>query len=174
MVSRCVAALVAVLGLVGASEAAAQRDLSVGLFAGSGLSLGTGGGAERAEVAMRRSPTFIDLEVGAWNPERPDPVLGAALRLEVDGRAAVGLVPRAGFRRSRGSVELRAAFGLPVFVAPFSLLGAEVAAGVGVPVGGGFAFVSELLVGGYFWGSDLPRGGALVKLDLRLGLEFRP
>jgi len=34
--------------------------------------------------------------------------------------------------------------------------------------------VTDVLVGAYFWGSDLPSGSALVKLDVRVGLELRP
>lgn len=152
----------------------AQREIAASVFVGSGVSVGTGGNGERARTATRRSPTFLDLELGTWNPERPDPVLGAALRLELDGRVAIGIVPRAGVRRRRGALELRAGFGLPIFVAPFSLVGAEVATGLGIALGGGFAFVSDVVIGGYFWGSDLPSNAALVKVDLRIGLELGP
>lgn len=159
---------------LGDSTASAQRELAASVFVGSGVTVGTGGNGERARTATRRSPTFLDLELGSWNPERPDPVLGAALRLELDGRVAIGIVPRAGVRRRRGALELRAGFGLPIFVAPFSLVGAEVATGLGITLGGGFAFVSDVVIGGYFWGSDLPSNAALVKVDLRIGLELRP
>ncbi|MCB9623971.1 MAG: hypothetical protein H6721_10225 [Sandaracinus sp.] len=166
------ALLLLVLGV--AAPASAQRAMAVSVGVGSGTSLGTGESGDRAAVALRRSPTFLDLELATWNPERPDPVLGAALRVEIDGRVAVGVVPRASIRRPRGGVELRAAFGLPIFVAPFSLVGAEVASGLGIPLGGGFSLVADVLVGAYFWGSDLPDDATLVKLDLRIGLELRP
>jgi hypothetical protein len=171
---KIAAALIACMACFTAGEAHAQREVAVAAFVGSGLSFGTGSADENASLATRRSPTFLDLELNNWNPERPDPVLGAALRVEIDGRVGVALVPRAGVRRSRGSLDLRAAFGLPIFVAPFSLVGGEVAMGLGIPIGGGFALVTDVLVGAYFWGSDLPSGSALVKLDLRVGLELRP
>lgn len=162
------------LVLASATPAMAQRAMVAGASVGSGTSFGTGSSGDRASVTVRRTPTFLDLGLATWNPERPDPELGASLRLEIDGRVAVGVVPRAGIRRARGGVELRASFGLPIFVAPFSLVGAEVTTGLGIPLGGGFALVSDVVIGAYFWGSDLPDDSTLVKLDLRIGVELRP
>ncbi len=158
------------------TAARAQTRLVVtGVHVGSGLSMGTGPGADGtdANVTMRRTPAFIEAEARTWIDATPDPVIGAALRVEVDGRASVALVPRAGLKRSLGASELRLFVGAPFFFAPFSLLGGEVGAALAIPLGDRFALSASFRVDVFFWGSDLPSDTAIVDLDLAVGIEVR-
>ena len=174
--TRALATAAALVALTsGALPAEAQRRLVVtGLHVGSGLSMGTGPAGENAgSVTLRRTPIFLEAEAHTWIDAAPDPVLGAARRLEVDGRVSVAVVPRAGLVRPLGPARLRLFAGAPFFFAPFSMLGAEVGAALAIPLGDRFALSAGLRLDVFFWGSDLPSDTALVDLDLAVGLEVR-
>ncbi|MDH5490387.1 MAG: hypothetical protein OEY14_00290 [Myxococcales bacterium] len=169
--------LIGLLGpplLLSPSGAAAQGPrLSVGLGLGSGLTLGTGQGGVLAE----HTPLFLEANLRTWSQEsgeRGITVLGGALRLEVDGRVAVAAVPRAELLLALEAMELRPWIGAPFFFAPFSLLGLEVGLGLAIPIGERARFVGAFLLDAFFWGSDLPSGGAIVGMNLSAGVELLP
>lgn len=172
MQSRVALAFVVGLALFCASPAEAQtRNISVSLLAGSGLSFGTGSG----QSVLRHSPTHLDLAFRTWVSEGKhlrNPIVGAALRIEVQGRASVGIVPRAELLQSLGSVEIRPFIGVPFFFAPFSLLGAEVGAALAFQLHGQTNVLLTVVVDAYFWGSDLPDGQAIVSLNAGIGFEL--
>lgn len=157
----------ALVALCPAEAQAQTRHITVSLSGGSGLSLGTG---QHGSV-MRHTPVFLDAAVRSWSSEEPNPVLGGVLRVEVDGRASIAVVPRAELVREFGPVQLRPFAGLPFFFAPFTLLGAEVGLMLAVPMSK-TRLVAGVLVDAFFWGSDLPSGQAVVALNLSVGLEL--
>lgn len=169
------ALLVGVACLAPGRGSAQARLVVTGLHVGSGLSMGTGAGGDGtdANVTLRRTPIFIEAEARTWIDATPDPVLGAALRVEVDGRASVAVVPRAALMRPLGAGELRLFVGVPFFFAPFSMLGGEAGAALAIPLGERFALSTSFRVDVFFWGSDLPSDTAIVDLDLAVGLEVR-
>lgn len=164
-------ALLLLLPLLGFSRSASaqRREFAVSLSAGSGLTLGTGGGQG---VVVERTPIFLDAAVRAWTDEAPNPVIGGALRFEVDGRASLGIVPRIEWAQRLGALELRPFAGVPFFFAPFSLLGVEAGLGVRMRLGDSLGLVANFLVDAYVWGSDLPADSALVMLNGTVGIEF--
>lgn len=170
--------LVLGLGLMAAafvappSAAEAQtRNISVSLLAGSGLSFGTGGG----QSVLRHSPTHLDLAFRTWVSEGKhlrNPIVGAVLRIEVEGRASIGIVPRAELIGDLGGIEIRPFIGVPFFFAPFSLLGAEVGAALTFQLHGRTNVLITIVADAYFWGSDLPDGQAIVSLNAGVGFEL--
>ncbi|MEM7607029.1 MAG: hypothetical protein AAF411_16870 [Myxococcota bacterium] len=154
---------------VGTGEAQ-ERHFTVSGSLGSGLSFGGAGG----ETRMRRAPLFLDAEFRSWVSESGnvrDPVVGLALRMEVEGRASVAFVPRVGLMRKLGRMEFRPFLGAVAFVAPFSLVGAELGAEMALTVHGRSRLIVTALADAYVWGSDLPDGSALVTVAATVGFE---
>lgn len=164
-------ALVAAVSASASVAEAQTRNISVSLLAGGGLSFGTGGG----QSLLRHSPTHLDLAFRTWVSEGKhtrNPIVGAALRIEVEGRASVGIVPRAELAQSLGGIEIRPFVGVPFFFAPFSLLGAEVGAALTFQLHGKTNVLITIVADAYFWGSDLPDGQAIVSLNAGVGFEL--
>lgn len=162
-----------VAGLVwsASSYASAQnREIDVGAAVGTGLSIGTGD----ASAVSKRSPLFIDLGARTWNDESPEWAWGGSLRLEVEGRASVGIVPRAELPHAIGPVTLRAIVGAPLFFAPFTLLGVEAGATATWKLAPRLGLFAAILFDAYVLGSDLPEGGALIMCNGALGVELDP
>ncbi|MEM9070783.1 MAG: hypothetical protein AAGE52_19905 [Myxococcota bacterium] len=166
-------ALVLATLLASVTAEAQSRRTVAGLRIGSGLSLGTSNQGEDASLTQRRTPIYLEADVRTWIDATPDPVVGAALRVEVDGRVSAAIVPRAQLMRQVGSLEVRAMVGAPFFFAPFSLLGGEAGFELSIPLGGGWAIATGLRVDVFFWGSDLPSGTAIVAIDAVAGMELR-
>ncbi|MCA9669746.1 MAG: hypothetical protein KC503_29330 [Myxococcales bacterium] len=163
-------ALVALLLLAaGAGEARADGATVVTLSSGSGMSLGRAGEG----VGRRRSPAFIELDVGLslfddasieWTP---------SILVELEGRVSVAAVPSVKkIAWLKPWLALYAGGGVPFFFAPFTMIGVEGAVGGIVRVGRRFGVVLEIRVDVFFAGSDLEDGQALAKLDLALGIRF--
>ncbi|NOY92529.1 MAG: hypothetical protein GXP55_15150 [Deltaproteobacteria bacterium] len=166
----CLSLFACALVLCVAPPAQAQRRaFAVGLNVGSGLTLGTGGSQD---TVMERTPIFLDAVLRSWSDEAPNPVFGAALRLEVDGRVSVGIVPRIEWDQRLGSLELRPFAGVPFIFAPFSLLGLEVGVSAAIPLGDSLNLVASFMADAYVWGSDLPGDSAVVMLNGTIGIEF--
>ncbi|MEO0325564.1 MAG: hypothetical protein AAF447_21585 [Myxococcota bacterium] len=159
----------ALLALAG--EAHAQdRIFRAGLQVGGGVSFGQGG---NADLVVRPTPTFLDVEVRTWSSEEPTLSLGGVLRLEVgQGRVGGAMVPRASYRRLIGTREVRVFAGLPYFFAPYTMLGAELGAGGRIDLGPGFGLVFNVMSSLFFVGSDVPDGGAIVMVNATVGIEL--
>ena len=154
---------------------AQQRMTTVSAQAGSGLSMGTGGATVGGQsmVTMRRTPVFLEVEARTYSTSNPDPVIGAALRVELDGRASIAVVPRVQLLRCTGRIEFRAFLGAPFFFAPFSMLGAEGGGGITIPFGKHFSLGVTAMIDAFFWGSDLPDDTVLIGINGMAGVEMR-
>ena len=160
------------LALVAAAPAHAKGQRAttqVGLQAGTGLSLGRGQGAE---TITHRTPIFLEASLRRWSDEFSDTVWGAALRAELEGGPSAAIVPRIELRRPFDGLEIRPGVGVPFFFAPFSLLGVEGSLAVRQKLSDGLGVLVLVSVDAYFWGSDLPKGSAVVMVNGALGVDL--
>ncbi len=143
------------------------------MHGGAGLAIGTGaaiGGESRS--TLRRTPIFLDIDVRTRSSAE-ELIYGAALRVEVEGRTSVAVVPRVQLSRNLGNAPTRVFIGVPFFFAPFSMLGAELGGAISIPLGkSDVSLVPSILVDVWFWGSDLPDDTVVVGLNATLGLEL--
>lgn len=160
--------LVVALLLAGAPAAAQTRETGLGLAAGTGVELGGGS----AETVALRTPFFLDLAGRTWTDEEPDLAWGGSLRVEVEGRASVAIVPRAELPRRIGPIRLRPGAGVPIFFAPFTMLGVEVGVTAALDLGHGLAATAALTADAFFAGSDVPEGAAVLMFNGALGVEL--
>lgn len=162
--------LVVLPALLLAMPAAAQtRGMGVALAAGTGLELGNGGGNE---ALAARSPLFVDVAARTWTDEEPRWSWGGSLRVEVEGRASVAIVPRVDLERKLGPLTLRPSAGLPFFFAPFTMFGAEAGVTGRMPIGGKVGVLATLLADAFVIGSDVPRDSAVLMFNGLIGVEL--
>lgn len=167
-------ALLCLLGLVlwggfDPDTASAQRRFAVYGESGTGLSIaGTSG-----QALLRRTPTYVEAGLISWLAHDDGMWVGGALRAELEDRASIGGVVRAGFFFRADFFELRPAMGLVVFFAPYTLVGAELGFVAALALGDTVAITTRVLVDGFFTGSDLIPGSILLMTNLALGLEIR-
>lgn len=135
---------------------------------GTGISLGDG----RDGIIRKRSPIFLDVDVGLifdgdyameWTP---------SLIMELEDKISVGVNPslKRVYRWRRWSFY--AGLGFPFFFAPFTLLGAEAALGASYHLFSRFGLTLEVHCDLFFVGSDLPDDSVLAKMDISLGVRF--
>jgi hypothetical protein len=163
-------------GAIAALPPAEKLQVSASVMAGSGLSIAGSGGTTFA----RRSPAFLQVDVGFIHPQLPWLELAPTVMLELEGRVAFGVMPKlrafVPWRGRKGKQSPWLTFGslgVPVFVAPFTLVGVQAGVGVGVQLHRHLAVVVEGTGAGYFLGSDLMEDAALGKLDVQAGLRVR-
>ena len=163
-------------GAVAALPPAEKLEVSASAQTGSGLSLAGDGG----ETLARRSPVYLTVDVGLRHPAVQWLEFAPTAMLEIEGRVAFGLMPKLRAfvpfpgRRGRPSrMLLFGSLGVPVFIAPYTLVGVAAGIGVGVQLHEHFALVCEGIAAGYFLGSDLIDNGGLGKLDLQGGIRVR-
>jgi hypothetical protein len=162
-------------GAIAALPPAEKLEVSATVAAGSGLSLAGAGGTTFA----RRSPAFVQVDVGFIHPQLRWLELAPTLMLEVEGRVGFGVMPKVRAfvplrgRRGPSRMLVYGSLGVPAFVAPYTLLGVQVGFGIGVQVHQKFAVVVEGTGAGYFLGSDLMKGAALGKTDAHAGVRVR-
>ena len=157
-------------GLTQSIPPADSVDISTRMTTGTGLSVAGAGGTS----LTARSPGFLTAEIGM----RPSTLSGLELTggftMEVEGRTSLGLLARARAHiPSRRRISGYAIGGVPLFVHPFSLLGAQVGLGTQLEVHRHVSLVAEGTATAFFAGSDLMKGSVLGKFDLGLGLEIR-
>lgn len=166
-------AFVMLLGLgalaVAPSAHAQEQVIATYLSAGSGLTIGADGGSS----VLLRSPVFLDIGARTWASDQSELVYGGSLRLEVDGRVGVGVVPKVEYARTLGPIGISVGGGLPIFLAPYTLFGVEAFLTGRFMIGDVFGVFGSFLVDAYLFGSDLPRGTAIVMLNGVLGVELR-
>ncbi len=155
-------------GLVSRVAPAEKLGLSATAMSGTGLSLASAGGG----TISNRSPVFLDVEVGFTHPSLPWLEFTPALLLEAEGRVGFGLEPKVRAFLPVRKVSVFGVLGLPVFVAPYSLLGASAGAGLAIHVHRHFAVVAEATASVFFWGSDLMSDSILSKLDVAVGIRI--
>ncbi len=165
--STLVMAAVLCGGLYGNVAPAEKLTISSTVMAGTGMSLvGVG---KRTYGA--RSPTFLIGEVGIVHPQLDWLELAPSLMLEVEGRVGLALLPKVRARLPGKRVRIWAMAGLPVFVAPYSMLGVQAGFGLSIALHKRIALVGEFSASAYVWGSDLMKKSALGKLDESFGVK---
>lgn len=169
LVERAVIATLVLVSTWGVGAAAsAQRRYAIDARALTGLSIGGGDG----EARLRRTPLRIEVGAHTWQEEQSAIVVGGSLRLEVEDRASIGVVGRAGFRLEVDMLHIFPNIGVAAVLAPFTLVGPEVGVMGAIVLGGGFAVVLHIAVDAFLFGDDLPQGTALVQLDGGVGVEL--
>lgn len=150
------------------SSGVAQRRFAIDARAGSGLSIGGGDG----QATMRHTPAYVEAGVHSWLEEEGSVILGGALRVEVEDRASIGGVVRAGLRWTSGMLELRPQIALAAILAPYTLVGPEAGLMTLLRVAPPVAIVMQLVVDGWLFGSDLAPGTVLVMVNGACGVEI--
>jgi hypothetical protein len=147
---------------------AQELDTVITVASGTGLSLGQGADG----VARKRSPIFLDVDVGLifdgdrameWTP---------SLIMELEEKVSVGVNPSLKRVHRWRRFSFYGGLGFPFFFAPFTLLGVEVAAGATLHLLPRLGVTLELRSDLFFVGSDLPDGAVLAKMDAALGIRF--
>ncbi len=159
----------AVFGTVGQAE---KLSIGAGASAGTGLSLTGSGG----KTYTKRSPAFLIGEVGIIHPSIPWLEFVPSVMLELEGRVGVALVPKVRAYIPGGKrVRFWGIAAVPIFVAPYSLVGIQGGAGVSLSLHQRVALFGEFTAGAYVWGTDLMNGSdhsaALGKIDESLGVR---
>jgi hypothetical protein len=154
-------------GLFANVAPAEKLEVSATVMAGTGMSLA---GVAKHTLAAR-SPTFLIGEVAIAHPNLDWLELAPSLMLEVEGRVGFALLPKIRARLPGKRVRIWATAGLPVFVAPYSMLGVQAGAGISIKLHARVALVGEFTATAYVWGSDLMKGAALAKLDETFGVR---
>jgi len=154
-------------GVIGKLAPADKMHVSATIMAGTGLSLTGSGG----RTYGRRSPTFLLAEVGLRHPDLMWLEFAPALLLEVEGRVGFGLLPRVRAFVPTKRVKPYGVLGLPIFVAPYSLLGIQAGFGFTIELHARVALVAEFTGNVYVWGSDLMTDAVLGKLDQSFGVR---
>jgi hypothetical protein len=160
--------LVAVFVCGGQKAATAQSlETIVTVSTGSGLSLGGAGG----EVVKMRSPLFTEIDVGLvfdgdrqleWTP---------GIIVELEGRVSLGFNPQVKRVMRFGPFGLYGSVGVPMFFAPFTLVGVEAALGGFWHIFGRLGVAAELKTDVFFAGTDIPESGIFAKIDFSLGIR---
>jgi len=163
------AAVLVMLVVVALPRAAAAQkvDLYLNTLGGSGLSATSG----ETGTATRRSPMFLEFEVGAGFEPDPRWEWTGGLIAEVEGRTSLGINPQIKRLVGQGRVAGYAVAGVPAIFSPFTLLGFEVGGGLITQVVGSASLVIEVRADFFFVGSDLPDDGMLSKFDAALGVR---
>ncbi len=161
--------LLAALALAAPSSASAQRRFAIFAEAGSGVSIAGSDG----QALVRRTPTYLEAGMFSWLAHDDGVWVGGSLRAEIEDRASIGGVVRAGFFLRADILELRPAIGLVAFLAPYTLVGAEVGLVCALALGDVVAITARILVDGFFTGSDLVPGSILLMANGAVGVEIR-
>ncbi len=156
-------------GAIGLVPPAEKLEVSASVMAGTGMSVTGSGGKSYG----RRSPVFLLGEVAIVHPQLDWLEFAPTVMLEIEGRIGVGLMPKLRARLPGKRVRIWALAGLPIFFAPYSLLGIQGGAGISLALHRRVALLAEFTGTGYVWGSDLIDGGSLAKLDSNFGVRVR-
>lgn len=167
-VSRaCVVAALLWAALSWSSSVRAQTPfLSTGLELGTGMTWGNG---QADSTVSRRSPLFIDASLRTWSDESPTLYWGGSVRMEIEGRTSIAVVPRVELAKKLGSLTLIPGVGAALFFAPFSMVGVEVGTALQLPLSDTFSLGGHVFLDGFFFGSDVPEDSAVIMLNLMFG-----
>lgn len=164
-----VAAALGVLFVLAFPEAAlAQRRFAIVAEAGSGVEIAGGGG----QALFRRTPVYLEAGVVSWLAHDDGVWLGGNLRVELEDRASIGGVMRAGLFYRAAPLEIRPFLGCVAILAPFTLVGPEVGVTVAVALGDLITVSLRVAVDGFLAGSDLVPGSVLIMTNGALGVEI--
>jgi type VI secretion system VasD/TssJ family lipoprotein len=146
-----------------------------GLHIGTGLTINSqfNENSGLSAPVRERSRTFTDITFRYWKGALPQISFGGALRLELEDRRSIGLVPRAEYDMQVGDVyRFRPLVGVPIFVFPFTLIGLELGMAHEFVLGGGpVSLTASMLMDTFVYGSELPEDSLLFMFNATLGLE---
>lgn len=154
-------------GIIGKLAPAEKIHVSATIMAGTGMSLTGNGG----RTYGARSPTFLIAEVGLRHPDLMWLEFAPTIVLELEGRVGFGLLPRVRAFVPTKRVQPYGVLGVPIFVAPYSLVGIQAGAGLKIDLHERVALVAEFTGNVFVWGSDLMTKSVLGKLDSSFGVR---
>lgn len=146
---------------------AEKLTVTAAASSGTGVSVASPGGG----TLSGRAPTYLRAEVGFIHPSLPWLEFSPGIWMEVEGRVDFGIVPRLRALLPGRRFFPYGTLGVPVVVAPFSLLGVEAGFGAAFTVHRHLAITVETTATTFFWGSDLMKGSILARFDAGLGLR---
>jgi hypothetical protein len=150
-------------------KASAQRPQIEGAVSGgTGLSFGPGDDG----AVMLMSPGYMDIDIIYYNDEAPKTEWVIGLQAELVGTVSVGVVPQIHFTNAPSKLMVYGIIGAPFVFAPFVLLGVEAGFGMMWRLGQRVGLIGEIVSDFYFLGNDLQDDGALVKLNMNLGVRI--
>lgn len=155
------------LTMLNPGRASAQTPYISGQLAlGSGITWGNG---PADSTVSRRSPMLVDLSARTWSDEVQNIIWGGSVRLEIEGRTSIAIVPRVEMSKKLGSLSVLPGVGVPLFFSPFSMLGIELSTCVLMPLSDVFSLSGTAMFDGFFFGSDVPNDSAVIMFNLMLG-----
>jgi hypothetical protein len=160
-----------------ASEPTMQADRASGrlgpvtttALTGTGLALAPGPYGTLA----RRSPVSLSLDAAFRHPEFSWLEFSPAVLLELEGRVAFGLALRMRAYAPTRKFDCYVYAGVPAYVAPYTLLGAQIGIGFAFPIHPHVALMTEQSATVFFLGSDLTSADVMAKLDVFGGIRVR-
>ncbi|MBN8614147.1 MAG: hypothetical protein J0L92_26350 [Deltaproteobacteria bacterium] len=154
--------------VIAPTPALADRRFAVDVRAGSGVSVGGGDG----QATLHRTPVYVEAGATSWLDDEQNVLVGGSVRVEVEDRASIGGVLRAGLRADLGPLEIRPFAGLAAILMPYTLIGPEVGAFIVVELAGPLSLIVHLAIDAWLFGSDLPPSTVLFMGNGGLGVEI--
>ncbi len=154
---------------------AQDLEISGSASVGSGTSVTGSAG----KTYTRRSPLFLNVDLGFKHPRVRWLEFAPTLMLEFEGRVAIGGNPRLRMLLRPAQSGLMSRFhpfgivGAPVFLFPYKLVGAQAGAGIHIDLVGRLGVLVQVTPTVFFLGDDLMNDAALGKIDLDVGLRVR-
>lgn len=146
-------------------------DIRYAVFAGLGTGMSMSGQGEGQ--LSTRSPFFMNLGASATLSQLSWLSFDCAVLFEFEKRVGFGFAPRVRANLASGSrYKLSAGLAMPVFAAPYTLLGVSAFGRAQVKVLPQLTLYAEPTVTAYIAGTDLVKGQGLMKMDMVLGLNF--
>jgi len=172
MTRRAALALACACALACAAAAAPAQAQSFGaaafVSAGNGVEIGSGDG----QTIVQRSRLFIDIGARTWTDELREVTWGGSVRVEVEGRASVAFVPRAELEQHLGPLAIRPGAGVPMFIAPFTMVGVEGSLMGVLSLGRTLGVFGAVLIDAFFLGTDVPNDSAVLMFNGAIGVEL--
>jgi hypothetical protein len=99
-------------------------------------------------------------------------LIGAALRMELEGAKAVAAIFRFQLRHPFGPLELRPGIGVPFYFAPRTMLGPEAGLWGRLALSNDLALLLAFSAAAFVMGDDVPKGSTVLMLQIFLGVEL--
>lgn len=129
---------------------------------------GIEGGGSGFRVPPQRARTTLRLGADVFVDESPKNIFGAAVLVEVEPKASVGLDLRYSRLLGRHATMGAGAIG---YVLPETLIGPSFDVQARIPLSRSVAFTAGPMINAYVLGSDLPDGTVIWQGMLRLGIH---
>jgi hypothetical protein len=139
-----------------------EPNLSLSVQLGTGYMMGA--------AAASLAPITADFQV--LTVREPRYLIGGALRVELGGANAVAGIFRFQLRHPFGPIELRPSIGVPFYIAPRTMLGAEAGAWGRLALSGDLSLLAAISAAALVMGDDIPKGSTVIMLQLFVGAEL--